>query len=83
MVKIALTDDELASCDWESEPTPPSHPLQVRIDARNVYDLDTGRVVATVNKGYRFFWAHNHVHVCREDWDGQRIKKPDGTTTDH
>lgn len=61
---------DLANVDWSKEYFSVSHPVRVITDGRRLIDYDSHVVIATLPPGYAWFFAHDHPHVCREDWDG-------------
>jgi len=43
---------------------PNTHPIQLRVTTKEVFNLETGELVAVIpNEKYRFYWAHNHLHL--------------------
>lgn len=40
-----------------------NHEIKIKADDEHIYDYETGAVIATISPGYRFYWAHGHIHV--------------------
>ena len=67
-VHHAFTPDELQGIDWGLEYQAPHHPVPVIVTAEELVDKETGVIIARVEAGYQFYWAHHHIHVAPKDW---------------
>lgn len=66
----AYTREEVEAIDWSRELQPATHPVKIRIADAQVFDLDSGALIAQVAPEYRVYWRHGHVHFARRDDDG-------------
>lgn len=67
----AFEPELLEQLDWTREVQPPNHPVALIVKTQRLYNKVTGELVATLEPGYRFYWAHQHVHIAPFDWDGK------------
>lgn len=63
--------NDLDTLDWHDPAKHTAlHPMKLRISVDQVFDLETGVVVAHIVPGYKFYWGHRHLHVAPADWPG-------------
>jgi len=67
----ALGKGELEGVDWKKVKQPPKHPSAFRVTEKFLYDLITGEEASEAKPGWRYYWRHDHWHLCRDDWDGE------------
>lgn len=70
-----FTPEQLAQIDWQTVYQPENHPLKLVVDAQTIRDLATNSPIAHAAPGYRFYWAHDHIHVAPVDWDHRAAEK--------
>ena len=71
----AFVPEDLEQIDWTMEHHPKNHPVRVIVRHQQLYDLTTGALIGTLEPGYRFYWAHQHIHVAPYEWDGKDAYK--------
>ena len=57
---------KLETYDWTHSTEPPNHPVPVILRTDTIFTNENGNpeeVVATAAEGFRFYWAHGHIHV--------------------
>ena len=64
-----FTPEQLASIDWKTVYQPENHPLKLVMKPDGLYNLTNGELIAKTDPKYRFYWAHDHVHVAPVNWD--------------
>ena len=69
-VSDCRTKEALLSLDWSKESQPTSHPLALGVNLTEVFEIATGKVVARIEPGYRFYFTHSHIHMALEGWEG-------------
>lgn len=64
-----FTPEQLGRIDWKTVYQPENHPLKLVVKPEAIYNLKTGELICTAAHGYRFYWAHDHIHVAPVNWD--------------
>jgi hypothetical protein len=70
-----FTPEQLAQIDWNTVYQPENHPLKLVVHAQEIRDLTTNAVIAFAAPEYRFYWAHDHIHVAPLNWDHRATEK--------
>jgi hypothetical protein len=70
-----FTPEQLKQIDWTTIYQPENHPLKLVVEVQTIRDLATNQVIAEAAPGYRFYWAHDHIHVAPIDWDHRATEK--------
>lgn len=61
---------DLKNVNWGKEYWSLAHPVRaISKDGQYLIDYDTGEIIGVLAEGYRFYLAHDHIHVCKKDWD--------------
>ena len=59
---------DFKNVDFRAQPV--SHPVWITVTPQEIQDIQTKAVIATISEGYRWYWAHGHLHIAPADWDG-------------
>lgn len=66
----AFTTEALVRIDWTNERQPHNHPVRLVVEPTVIRNEATGEVIATTQPGWRWYWAHSHIHLAPDSWGG-------------